>query len=62
LDVSAAGTCTSADADGKYATNYFGIRYGAESAYHKAAFEGIFQELRAIAAEHRLTLEKAKNP
>lgn len=49
-----------ADVECKYATNYFGIRFGVESAYQRAAIEERFQELEAIAAEHRVTLERAE--
>lgn len=60
LDRAAGIPAATADVECKYATNYFGIRYGVEVAYQKAAIEEHFQELEAIAAAHRVTLEKAK--
>lgn len=48
-----------ADVECNYATNYFGIRYGVESAYQQAAIEENFEALEAIAAAHRVTVERA---
>ena len=60
LEVGVQIPVATADVECKYVTNYFGIRYGVETAYQKAAIEENFQQLEAIAAEHRVTLELAE--
>jgi len=56
----AAIPAATADVQCKYAKNYFGIRYGVQTAYQKAAIDANVQALETIAAEHKVTLAQAK--